>query len=44
MSGSNQTQFDGRDPITLGTSRAVGKILKYVPEGAPVAARYANYV
>ena len=40
----NQTQLDGRYPITMRTSRVVGKILKYVPPGAPVAARYANYM
>lgn len=40
----NQTQFDGRDPITMRTSRAVGRILMYVPPGGPVSARYANYV
>jgi hypothetical protein len=40
----NQTQFDGRLPITLRTARAVGRILKYVPEGGHVAVRYANYM
>jgi hypothetical protein len=29
----NNTQFDGREPITLHAARQVGSILKYIPEG-----------
>ena len=40
----NQTQFDGRLPITLRTARGVGRILRFVGEDQPVAARYAYYM
>jgi hypothetical protein len=40
----NQTQFDGRLPITLRTARGVGRILRFVGDDQPVAARYAHYM
>jgi hypothetical protein len=40
----NQTQFDGRLPITLRTARGVGRILRFVSEDQPVAASYAYYM
>lgn len=40
----NQTQLDGRDPITLRTARTVGAILRHVgPEDSP-SSRYAHYM
>jgi len=40
----NQTQFDGRLPITLRTARGVGRILRFVRDDQQVAARYAHYM
>lgn len=40
----NQTQFDGRLPITLRAARQVGHILRFVEEGGVVAASYAHYM
>lgn len=40
----NQTQFDGRAPITIEAARKVGRILKYVPPEKTVAARYCYYM
>src|SRR4029453_12753558 len=40
----NQTQFDGRLPITLRTARGVGRILRFVGDDQLVAARYAYYM
>jgi hypothetical protein len=40
----NNTQFDGGDPITTRAARSVGNILKYVPEGRPIAPRYSYYM
>lgn len=40
----NQTQLDGRLPITLRTSRAVGKILRHLPADAFHQGRYAYYM
>jgi hypothetical protein len=40
----NKTQFDGAEPITLNASRHVGEILKYVPDGDPIKARYSYYM
>jgi argonaute-like protein implicated in RNA metabolism and viral defense len=40
----NNTQFDGRAPITIRPARQVGNILKYVGPDDPVEPRYANYM
>jgi hypothetical protein len=40
----NNTQFDGAVPITVRAARNVGDILKYVPEGSPIAPRYSFYM
>lgn len=40
----NSTRYDGRLPITLQTSRKVGQILRHLPTGGPVQARYAHYM
>jgi hypothetical protein len=40
----NNTQFDGRAPITIRAARQVGNILKYVGPDDPVEPRYANYM
>lgn len=40
----NQTQFDGRLPITLRTARGVGRILRFVHKEQLVATRYAHYM
>jgi hypothetical protein len=40
----NNTQFDGRAPITTRAARQVGNILKYVGPDDPVEPRYANYM
>jgi hypothetical protein len=40
----NSTQFDNRDPITIRAARQVGAILKHVPEGGILRARYAYYM
>ncbi len=40
----NNTQFDGGWPITIGAARKVGEILRFVPEGQPVAPGYAFYM
>jgi len=40
----NNTQFDGRAPITIRAARQVGSILKYVGPDDPVEPRYANYM
>jgi hypothetical protein len=40
----NNTQFDGGDPITIRAARHVGDILKYVPEGRAIPARYSFYM
>jgi len=40
----NNTQFDGGEPITMRVADQVGKILKYVPEGALVQPRYSFYM
>jgi hypothetical protein len=41
---SNNTQFDGHEPITVRAARQVGKILKYVGEKDPIEPRYAHYM
>lgn len=40
----NQSQLDGRLPITLTASRKVGGILRHVPDRAGVARRYQHYM
>ena len=40
----NQSQLDGRLPITLGASRKVGSILRHVGSSAAVARRYHYYM
>ncbi len=40
----NQTQFDGRSPITLRTARSVGHILRHLASDAAAASRYAYYM
>lgn len=40
----NNTQFDGGEPITMRVASQVGKVLKYVPEGAIVQPRYSFYM
>ena len=40
----NNTQFDGGFPITVRAARNVGDILKYVPDGSPIAPRYSFYM
>ena len=40
----NQSQLDGRLPITLKASRRVASILKHMPTGAGATARYAHFM
>lgn len=40
----NQSQLDGRLPITLRAAARVANVLKHVSPGGPVAPRYANYM
>lgn len=40
----NQSQLDGRLPITLRAAARVANVLKHVAPGAAVAPRYANYM
>ena len=40
----NNTQFDGKDPITTKAARGVGAILKHIPDGDPIATRYSYYM
>lgn len=40
----NQSQLDGRLPITLRAAARVANVIKHVPPGLPVAPRYANYM
>ena len=40
----NNTQFDGKYPVTLGSARKVGEILKYLEESEMPQARYAFYM
>lgn len=40
----NQTQMDGRDPITLRTARTVGAILRHVGPHDNPSSRYAHYM
>ena len=40
----NNTQFDGKEPVTIGCARKVGEILKYLAESEPAQIRYAYYM
>lgn len=40
----NNTQFDGGEPITMRVAHSVGKVLKYVGEGAQVQPKYSYYM
>ncbi len=40
----NNTQFDGREPITIAAARKVGRILKYVEPDGRVESRYSYYM
>lgn len=40
----NNTQYDGRTPITIRTARTVGKILRHLPDDGPQQGRYAYYM
>ena len=40
----NQSQLDGRLPITLKASRRVASILKHMPTGAGATGRYAHFM
>lgn len=40
----NNTQFDGRDPITIRAARQVSAILKHVEEGGWIEPRYSFYM
>jgi hypothetical protein len=40
----NNTQFDGKYPVTLGSARKVGEILKYLGEADQPQSRYAFYM
>lgn len=40
----NNTQFDGREPITLAAARKVGAILKYVDADGRIESRYSYYM
>jgi hypothetical protein len=39
----NQSQLDGRLPITLRAARQVASVLKHLAPDAPTAPRYAHY-
>jgi len=40
----NNTQFDGKFPITIGCARKVGEIMKYLDRGEKPQIRYAFYM
>lgn len=40
----NNTQFDGKYPVTLGCARKVGEIMKYLDEGEVPQIRYGFYM
>lgn len=40
----NNTQFDGREPVTIRIADRVGAIMRYLDPDAPVVARYAYYM
>ncbi|WP_367715874.1 hypothetical protein AB2N04_17415 [Nitratireductor sp. GISD-1A_MAKvit] len=40
----NNTQFDGKYPVTLGCARKVGEILKYLEDSETPQIRYGYYM
>jgi len=40
----NNTQFDGKYPVTLGCARRVGEIMKYLPAEVEPQVRYSYYM
>jgi hypothetical protein len=40
----NNTQFDGKYPVTLGCARKVGEVLKYLGEDERIQSRYSYYM
>src|SRR5690606_34064835 len=40
----NNTQFDGKYPVTLGCARKVGQVLKYLNENERTQSRYSFYM
>jgi len=40
----NNTQLDGKYPVTLGCARKVGEIMKYLDEGEKPQIRYGYYM
>lgn len=40
----NNTQFDGKYPVTLGCARKVGEVMKYLMEGDRPQVRYGYYM
>lgn len=40
----NNTQYDGRTPISIRTARSVGRILRQLPDDGPQQGRYAYYM
>ena len=40
----NQTRLDGRLPVTLRTAEQVKRVLRFIDQSSPVAARYAQYM
>ena len=40
----NNTQFDGKYPVTLGCARKVGEIMKYLEENDSPQIRYGFYM
>jgi argonaute-like protein implicated in RNA metabolism and viral defense len=40
----NNTQFDGKYPVTLGCARKVGEIMKYLPAEVAPQIRYSYYM
>jgi hypothetical protein len=40
----NNSRLDGREPITMRAAQSIGTILRHVPPGGAVGARYAFYM
>src|SRR5690606_37366705 len=40
----NNTQLDGKYPVTLGCARKVGEVMKYLPESETPQIRYGFYM
>ena len=40
----NNTQFDGKYPVTLGCARKVGEIMKYLNDSEVPQIRYGYYM